>query len=235
VAVLLGVALAGVAVGTPRALRAVAASEVFRVSAVELEGERFLSLAEAAAAADIPREASVWDDPARWEAGLAAHPLVRTARVRRRLPGTLILVVEEREPVGLVATPTLEPVDAEGKILPLDPSAHALDLPLLNPGADVDGEAGASRAALAAETDHLQRVDPEFSARISELTRDDRGDWIARWGEPAVSFRFRSSVTARRLREGVLVLADATAEGDGSPPAAVDLRFAEQVVVRRAP
>jgi hypothetical protein len=222
-----------VAVGTPRALRAVAATEVFRVSALELEGGRFLSLEEAAAAAGVPKDASVWDDPAAWEAGLARHPHVRTARVRRRLPGTLILVVEEREPVGLVATPTLEPVDAEGRLLPVDPSAHALDLPLLNVGAGPDAEA--LRVALAAETDRLQRVDPEFTARISELVRDEKGDWVAHWGEPAVSFRFRPSVTARRLREGVLVLADATAERDGSPPLAVDLRFAEQVVVRRAP
>jgi hypothetical protein len=176
----------------------------------------------------------VWDDPAGWEAGLGAHPLVRSARVRRRLPGTLVLVVEEREPVALVATPTLEQVDAEGRILPLDPSAHQLDLPLLDVGAP-GPDADAPRAALAAEADRLTRVDPEFAARISELRRDDRGDLVARLEDPAVSFRFRPAVTARRLREGVLVLSDATAQGGGSPPMAVDLRFADQVVVRRGP
>lgn len=223
---------AGVAATTPRLARKIARSEVFRVAELELEGERYLTLQEAAAAADVPKEASVWDDPVEWEARLSAHPLVRSARVRRRIPGTLVFVVEEREPVGLVPTPTLEAVDAEGRILPIDPSEHGLDLPLLQvPPKSKDADK--TRAVLAAEADRLVRVDPEFAGRLSELARDERGDLVARWGDPVVTFRFTPSVDARKLREGMLVFFDAAAES-GEPPATVDLRFDEQVVVRRA-
>jgi hypothetical protein len=222
----------GAAVVTPRAVRSIARSDVFRVSELELQGARYLTLEQAAEAAAVPSEASVWDDPSEWEARLGAHPLVREVRVRRRIPGTLVFDVEEREPIGLLATPTLEVVDAEGRILPIDPSEHALDLPLLRlPTRSREGEK--LRAALAAEAERLARTDPEFAGMVSELSRDDRGDLLARWGQPAVTFRFTPAVTARKLREGVLVLLEITRE-TGETPETVDLRFEEQVVVRRA-
>ena len=221
------------AVVTPRAVRRIARSDVFRVSELRLEGARFLTLEQAAEAAAVPSEASVWDDPTDWEARLEAHPLVLEARVRRRIPGTLIFDVREREPVGLVPAPTLEVVDREGRVLPIDPSEHALDLPLLRVSARAR-EAEKLRAALAAEAERLGRVDPEFADMVSELSRDEHGDVLARWGEPAVTFLFTPAVTARKLREGVLVLLDITRQ-TGETPAAVDLRFEEQVVVRRVP
>jgi len=58
---------------------------------------------------------------------LRAHPLIRAVEVSRRLPGTLVVEVEERVPVGLVPTPTLQPVDRDGHRLPL---ALALDIGL---------------------------------------------------------------------------------------------------------
>jgi hypothetical protein len=215
----------------PRAVRKVARSEVFRVSELRLEGARYLTLEQAAELAAVPPDASVWDDPSEWVARLAQHPLVRDARVRRRIPGTLIFDVQEREAVGLVPTPTLEVVDAEGRILPIDPSEHPLDLPLLHVPPREQG-ADRARAQLAADAERLGRIDPEFAGMISELARDERGDLLARWGDPAVTFRFTPAVTARKLREGVLVLFDITRE-TGETPETVDLRFEEQVVVRR--
>jgi cell division protein FtsQ len=224
--------LGSAAVVTPRVVRKVAQSNVFRVSELELKGARYLTLEEATASAAVPPGASVWDDPSEWEARLESHPLVREARVRRRIPGTLVFDVQEREPVGLVPTPTLEVVDAEGRILPIDPSEHALDLPLLRVSSGAR-ETDKLRAELAAEVERLARVSPEFAGMVSELSTDERGDLLARWGEPAVTFRFTPAVTARKLREGVLVLLEITRE-TGEAPETVDLRFEEQVVVRRA-
>src|SRR5688572_25085867 len=138
-----------VGLGAPHALRAVAASELFRVREVQLSGGRYLTLAEAAEWTAVSPDAHLWDDAAGWVARLAEHPLVRVAEVRRRLPGTLVLVVEEREPVALAVAGTLEPVDAEGRLLPLDPSALSLDLPLI-------------KAPVAAATDaRSEEVKPE--------------------------------------------------------------------------
>jgi cell division septal protein FtsQ len=219
----------------PRVSAAVVEMEFFRVEAFELDGARYLTVEEALAAARVPEGAGVWDDPTAWVTGLEAHPLVRSARVRRRLPATLVFEITEREPVALIPTPILEAVDADGNVLPVDPSRHGLDLPLL-------GVTGASRpapeavAVMAAEVERLGRIDPAFLARTSELVQDERGDLIARWSEPQVAFRFRPEVPAWRLREGQAVLAEASLRAVGSrAPATVDLRFADQVVIGRRP
>lgn len=118
----------------------------FQVDVVEVEGARYLEVADAVQAMAVPSEASVWDDPAPWEEGLRRHPLVRDVRVRRRLPSTLVAEVVEREPVALIATPMLEPVDREGRFLPIDPVVHRLDLPLLEvPDAPMGEGAGPER------------------------------------------------------------------------------------------
>jgi hypothetical protein len=218
----------------PRVLSALAGSDLFLVKHVELVGGDYLSVEEATAWTDVPADAHLWDDPSAWVARLTEHPLVRAAEVRRRPPGTLQLVVEEREPVALAASPRLEPVDEEGRALPLDPSTYGFDLPLLRARVQrpKDGEPAGPVAALAAETARLARIDPEFLALTSELSLDEHGDVVARWGEPPVTFRFRPAVPAGRLKEGLLVLADALLRSGGTLPGTVDLRFADQVVVR---
>jgi hypothetical protein len=230
----IALACALVAMGAPRALRALAGSELFRVREVELVGAQYLSEEEATEWVDVPADAHLWDDAAAWKERLAKHPLVRVAEIRRRVPGTLQLVVEEREPVALAASPKLEPVDEEGRVLPLDPSTYGFDLPLLRARAasGKDGKPTGPLPTLAAQTARLARIDPEFLALTSELSLDERGDLVARWGEPSVTFRFGSDVSARRLKEGLLVLADAVLRSGGAMPETVDLRFADQVVVR---
>jgi len=210
--------------------------EVFRVAQVRVEGTRFLDPEEAVEVAAIPPGANLWEDPAPWVARLREHPLVGEVRARRRLPGTLVLVVEERSPVALLPLPTLEPVDGTGVRLPIDPALHRLDLPLLRPGADgLPGEEGVSPARLRLLTEELERltrVEPDFSAAISELGMGPGGEMVAVLGDPSVAFLFRAPLTPERLREGMVVLADARERRPELVPEAVDLRFADQVVVR---
>jgi len=231
VAVLIGlVCAAAAALFGPRAWGELVEMEIFRVVDLELSGARYVTFEDAVALAAVPGNASVWDDPTSWEEGISSHPLVASARVRRRLPGTLLIEIEERVPVALVPTPTLEPVDREGRILPLDPALLGLDLPLL----ETDGAVSSTevRAFLAGQAERLGRIDPAFAARTSDLSRDPQGDLIARWGDPRVTFRMPASVTARRLDEAAVVLADAAARFGAPLQLTVDLRFADQVVVR---
>src|SRR5690606_42000544 len=58
-------------------------------------------------------------------------PLVAAVRVERDLPSTVVLHVTEAEPVAFVRTPELRPVDASGRLLPIDPAERSLDLPVL--------------------------------------------------------------------------------------------------------
>ncbi len=227
----LAVALAALASRLPEAM---ARMDTFRVREVRLEGNRFLSREEALAAVAVAPGSSVWDDLEVWRDRLANHPLVREARVRRVFPGTLVLEVVEREPVALISAPALEPVDALGRTLPIDPSEHRLDLPLLTPW----GPAGASaltpsqRRILAEEVARLARVDPWLLSRISELSLDRRGDLRARIWDPDVTLLLPPGLPSRRIREGFTVLADAGERFEGQAAMDLDLRYQDQVVVR---
>lgn len=215
----------------PRILRGV---PMFQVESVEIRGARFASASELRELAAIGPDATVWDDAAEWEGRLESHPLVEDARVRRVGAGRLALEVREVQPVALVATPLLVAVDAEGRALELDPSRHALDLPILT-RAHVDGDPGrvreehARRALTALE--EIRLLAPEFLLRVSEIRTPDpesmelllvEGSRVDRLLLPLddAARAFRRATEAVRAAEARTTVVSA------------DARFRDRVVVR---
>ncbi len=237
------VVAAVLAAGVAQLPSALARVEAFRISEIRLEGNRFLTLEEAAKAVAISPMASVWDDFQLLEDRLQAHPLVEKARAKRRFPNALVLEVEETQPVALFPTPALEPVDALGRFLPIDPAQHRLDLPIIGLKGRGKGESitAAERRLVAGELARLGVGDPELVARISEITLDPRGDLRARlwrrgaqgevWDLP-LTLHFTPNLPDRRFREAMRVLEDAMIQFEGDVVAGLDLRFEDQVVVR---
>lgn len=228
---LVALVVAGVR-GAPELLSRV---PVFDVATVRVEGSRLIDDREILVRAAIPDSASVWDDPAAWEAAVAAHPVVRRVRVRRRLPSTLVVEIEEREPVAFVATPVLEPVDIEGRILPVDPSRVSLDLPVVRLRPDAAGEGGVlppHRLRPQVEAVARLRENPVFHDRLSELREEIDGSVTAFWGSsPGLRVKLRLPVDPVRIEEGLDVLADDLSRSDAETPLYLDLRWDEQVVV----
>lgn len=232
IAALIAILGAGIAVGTPLALRKI---ESFEVREVRLEGARFLDRTEAIRTAGIGAGASVWDDSSEWERRLGEHILVERAQVKRQLPNTLVLEVEESTPVALLPMPTLEPVDRHGRVLPIDPARYRLDLPVLQASADparADFSSSTELKVLLGEVVRLREIDPELIRRASELAIDPRGDVIVRLFSPDVEIRYRPPIQATRLAEGLHALSDALKRTEDVR--VVDLRFDGQVVVRGA-
>lgn len=99
--VVLGLVLLGVVVGTV-ALR----SALFEVRRVEVRGNGRLAPAEVRGLAADARGRNLWllalDDVAR---SVETHPWIARAEVRRDLPSTLVVEIEERIPVAWVADP----------------------------------------------------------------------------------------------------------------------------------
>lgn len=210
--------------------------QTFRVSEVRVSGARFLSEDSVRARLGLTPEASIFDDPKPWVERLSAHPLVRRAEVRRRFPNGLRVTLEERQPVALAATPTLEPVDAEGHRLPIDPTRYPLDLPIVTASSVPPGGStlfGEDVRSLVAEIARLGVSDAEFVQRISTLRHDGRGAFVARLTGPDIDFLMPPGVSASRIRAGEAALQDAMSRSPGETPLSVDLRFADQVVVRR--
>lgn len=103
----------------------------FRISELRVIGIEHIPPDEIRELAAVAPDASVWDDPAKWEERVRAHPMVREVTVRREGFHILEIAVVERRPVALAATPELRPVSADGYVLPLDPSSASLDLPVI--------------------------------------------------------------------------------------------------------
>ena len=231
------VLLAGLWTGRGRVVAAVSAMHTFRVTNVEISGLESVERGEVLALMGLTAETSVWGDLGAWEDRLAGHPLLEKARVRRRIPGTLVVDVVERRPVALAPTPTLEPVDREGVLLPLDPAQRRMDLPVLDvrelpaPGARL---LPTRARVLAGEVARLLEADTSFQQMVSEVAwGDDNNTLVATWSEPLVEFLLSPGTPGSRLRQGLAVLADALARESEVPPAVIDLRYADQVVVRR--
>jgi hypothetical protein len=137
--------------------------------------------------------------------------------------------------VALVPNPTLVPLDAEGLLLPIDPALHRLDLPLVHPRRDPEGSGPlltpTQLRSLVTELSAIEELDPAVGATVSDVAFDLWGDVVARL-ESGVTLHYRVPLTARRLQEGLLVLADVRERHPDRAPIALDLRFADQVVVR---
>lgn len=230
-ALALAVALGGVVSRVPEALAEV---EAFRVREVRLRGARFLTEEEAVKTLALSERASVWDDTKVLEARVKDHPLVEDVTIHRRFPGALLLQVVEREPVALFPNPMLEPVDESGRILPIDPAVHKLDLPLMEAvGAEGPGSlTPADLCLLAGEISRLAQGDPDLHSAISDFALNPRGDVRVRISDPPVRIHFRPGLSSARIQRGLKVLRHAQARFDKGAVVDLDLRFEDQVVVR---
>ena len=145
-------------------------------------------------------------------------PEVRTAAIRRKLPGTLVVTVTERVPVALVPTPQgLRPYDASGLPLPIDPSRKPVDAPIL---------ARRDTTALRLLAELRQRA-PELYQRVSGVRRvGDEFDLTF----ATFLVRAMTDVTVRRLEEVEPVARDLAERR--LQASELDLRFRDQVIAR---
>ena len=213
-----GLAIVGVIwYGGPRLLRRL---EFFRIRRVEIAGLRYLAPAKVMAALKLDSRSSVFDDLAGAASRVRAVPGIESAELRRRLPGTLEIVLEEAVPVALAPRPSgMALLDSSGKVLPFDPAASAPDLPI----------AATPDRVVARVLASVLVNDPVLFARIRAAWRvqddviidlDGRRLWLG----PAV--------TAEDIRAVMAVAQDLARQGRNYRE--LDGRFAGQVIVRRA-
>lgn len=214
---MVGVAVLLLWLGTPLVLRPLA---FFRVRQVELVGVKNLAPDAVIAALKLPVAASVFTDTRLLGDRIRGLHGVAEARVVRRLPAALQVIVREVEPAAFVpAAHGLTVVDAEARALPFDPARSALDLPI------------------AATADHgvvgvlalIQSVDPALFQTITSARRSPRGDVLLELGSRRVLLRRDAGPEV--IRTVVLVAQDLAAKR--RPYVELDARFAGQVVVRR--
>jgi cell division protein FtsQ len=148
------------------ARRGASKMDFFHVRAVEVEGVRYLDPSTVLERMAIDTMRSVWDDYAPLIARVKSLPQVTEVVITRKLPGTLVVTIQENLPVALSPSPRgLEAVDSAGVVLPIDPSSADLDLP-------VALQRDVSMLHLLGS---LRLREPILFRRISEIGRDGAG------------------------------------------------------------
>jgi cell division protein FtsQ len=191
----------------------------FRVQRVEVRGATFARPADIVARLGVDTLASVWDPVAPLERKVRAMTAVREAHVTRRLPSTLVVTIDEVLPIALVpGAKGLQAVDEAGRVLPIDPSVQALDLPVAErPDTAVLRLLADLRASL-----------PSLFARISEARRVGRDEVVLQLMN--VPVRAMLDVSVDRFLE--LSSVEADLERRRVHPVELDLRFKDQVIAR---
>lgn len=205
----------------------------FRVEGVEVTGNRYLPADSVVARAAVPDSASVWHDPEPWLERVRTHPLVREASVRRSGLDRLEFRIVEVEPVALAVTPTLVPVDAEGRILPLDPARAGLDLPILGtrPETGDDRITDAETRRLLDLVVRLRESEPAFVETASEFAPGPGGSVEVRLVADGACEKIL--LPAQDPLDGLRRVEMALGDHGGEPPvASADARFEGQVVLR---
>jgi len=64
--------------------------------------------------------------------GLLAHPWIRNVTVRRKLPDSVVILVNEEQPALVVATPAVYVANGDGELFKRVSATDQLDLPLLS-------------------------------------------------------------------------------------------------------
>jgi POTRA domain, FtsQ-type len=195
----------------------------FRVRQIELFGVRYMAPGAVIGALALAPHASVFDATDPLTARLRTLPGIADARVVRRFPGALKVIVREVEPVALVpgaAAGPLTVVDSGGRALPYDPSRVELDLPV---AASVD-------SGLMAVLALVQSVDPTLFETISSARPTRGGSGVV------LQMGSKRLLLARDAGPDVIRAVERVTEDLATRERSyteLDARYAGQVIVRK--
>jgi cell division protein FtsQ len=225
-------------VGYQAALAAVT-SEMVTVTRMTVSGNSRLSRDDVLALVDgLEGRNMLVLDLDEWRQRLLASPWVADAALRRVLPGTVDIVVSERQPLGIARIgERLHLVDRRGAVIAeYGPGYADLDLPLIDglvpPGAAPPDRpmVDETRAALAVRLLTSLEADPQLSGRLSQVDVSDARDAVVMLEGDTALVRVGDDQFVERLRSYVdlaAALHERVSQIDY-----VDLRFGERVYVR---
>ena len=179
----------------------------------------------------------LWSDFDPYAAAVLRDPMLVAARFERRFPNRLTLVVEERRPIALLQLDRLTPVDAAGLVLPVSAFYGGWDVPVVTVDwerAEVVGSGRVRVGAVRHALTWLAAVEtrlPALYGGISTVELDARGGIALRVDSPdcVVLLDERTSIEKLSLLDDVL----RDLEAKGESYSQIDLRFDDQIVVRR--
>ena len=214
----------------------VLASDVFTVTRITVQGNQRMSRGEVLGLLDGLAGASIlMTDLESWRQKLLDSPWVAAASIRRMFPGTLAIVIEERQPIGIGRVKDrLFLIDETGRVIDeFGPNYADLDLPIVDglaaaedAGESVDG----ARAALAGRLMSELANRPTLAGQVSQIDVSDARNAVVMLKDDTALLRVGDARFAERL-QSYLDLRPALRERMADIDY-VDLRFDERVYVR---
>jgi cell division septal protein FtsQ len=193
--------------------------DFFRVRRIEVRNARYTPPDDIRKRLGIDTTFSIWNDLEPLERRVAEHKQVSGVRISRRFPSTLVVTVEEFQPVALVpARSGLQAYDATGRGLPLDPSRTPVDVPVLE----------RPDTALLRFLGQLQAANRDLFARVNVVRRIDRND--VQLDLVTFAVRIRPDISIERLAQ--ISSVESALAGRQSRPRELDFRFRDQVIAR---
>jgi cell division protein FtsQ len=212
-------------------------AEALTITRITVDGNSRLSKGEVVALLDGIRGRNMLTlDIESWRQKLLASPWVADAAIRRVLPGTVNVVISERQPMGIGRiNDDLYLIDDRGGIIDqYGPNYADFDLPVIDGLAAAPRDNGLlideARAALAARVLAALQIKPSLGRRVSEIDVSDVHDAVLILKGDTALVRVGSEQFAERL-QSYLDLAPALRARVAAIDY-VDLRFDERVYVR---
>lgn len=193
--------------------------DFFRVRRIEVRNARFTPPDEIRRRLRVDTTFSIWNDLDPLRDSVAKHPQLSGVRIARRFPSTLVVTVEEHQPVALVPGRNgLQAYDASGRALPLDPSRTPVDVPVVQ----------RADTAIFRFLGQLQAVQRDLFARVNEVHREGRHELVL--DLVTISLRLRPDIGVERLAQVSSVEAKLAERKQRARE--LDFRFRDQVIAR---
>ena len=212
-----------------------------KVQRVVVEGVNTVSAKEIVNIAQVSSHALMYAvNLAQVQDRILHHPFIKSVAVYRQLPNKLNIDLVEREPVASINCGQLCYVDNDGMLLPCGESNKKFDLPLVS-GIDGVQNARLGKTVMSKELFEAieicrtaEALDTAVHHMISEINMNNGGDIILYAAEAGVPVIIGRGDVARKL----LLLENFWMNTVGSTDVEgiqyIDLRFEDQVVVKRA-
>jgi cell division protein FtsQ len=217
----------------------IAAAPSLQIGHIVVRGHERLSTGEVLALVDGLRgENLLAVSLDHWQQKLLSSPWVESATIRRVLPSTVEILIDERRPMGIGRIGTsLYLIDGKGVIVDEYGPAYAdIDLPIIDglaaPPQDGGSIVDITRAEFAGRVIGALAARPEIARQLSQLDVSNLHDAVAILDGDPVLLRLGESDFVARLQQ-YLDLAPALRERLHSIDY-VDLRFDERLYVRPA-
>lgn len=209
----------------------------FSIQRVEVEGCVFLQPEDVMKAANIPLSTPIMQLDLRVvQQRVEQMPMVKNVSVARQFPATIAIRIEELQPIALLNSDGLHPIDDLGKILPMPNRFKVLDLPVLS-GAVVTTKTNVTRlnrnglAGIEYLT-ALRKYDNALYYDISEARLDSRGGLVLYLMEESVPVLMGKEQWLEKSERLAVVMQHLKTQTGGLKVAEFDLRFAGQVIAR---